>query len=388
MPTRFSLVDSTVATLETWHRGPLSLSRDARHGRRPVFCQGRHFPSLPPPPPPPPQEVAELRRGSANFLAQRGQHARVVALLDSVRSRLSEVSFLPRREMSYCRAFVFTAACFSFLGLLPHAALSRLLGLGHLAAEDPWRRLAQLVDGRLVSLAVGGGAAGRRRGGGGEAGAPRALPPRAVALPFAPLRLSAPRGSLSPAREGGRRPLGRRRPRERRQRGLLAAAEQLELWRRLAETRRDWPRLAAPGEGFLRAPPHIDTPVVSRYGEIWGDMGRYGETCLRARWSISPPCFSEPSRSLLGAVPVGALTKGSSLPTIVSGRNSSQRPRSDASDGDHNSASPSPVPAAACLSLSLDGTAPPLLPALPPTAEALSRLEEETTRPARRLAFR
>ncbi|EOD29628.1 hypothetical protein EMIHUDRAFT_456746 [Emiliania huxleyi CCMP1516] len=154
------------------------------------------------------QEVAELRRGSANFLAQRGQHARVVALLDSVRSRLSEVSFLTQRS------------------------------------RDSW-----------VS-------------------------------------------AISPPR--------------------------------------------TPGGDSLNS-----------------SMGG----SFHSRW-------------------------GSSLPTIVSGRNSSQRPRSDASDGDHNSASPSPVPAAACLSLSLDGTAPPLLPALPPTAEALSRLEEETTRPARRLAFR
>ena len=56
------------------------------------FLPGAAFPIAPTHTP---QEVAELRRGSANFLAQRGQHARVVALLDSVRSRLSEVSFFP-----------------------------------------------------------------------------------------------------------------------------------------------------------------------------------------------------------------------------------------------------------------------------------------------------
>ena len=75
------------------------------------FLLGAAFPIAPTHPP---QEMAELRRGSANFLAQRGQHARVVALLDSVRSRFSEVAFLPRREISLCRGFLFTARDFLF----------------------------------------------------------------------------------------------------------------------------------------------------------------------------------------------------------------------------------------------------------------------------------
>lgn len=234
------------------------------------------------------QEVAELRRGSANFLAQRGQHARVVALLDSVRSRLSEVSFLTQRSRD-----------------------------SWVSAISPPRT----PGGDSLNSSMGGSFHSRwveGPQGGGEAEAAKRGPPA----------LSPRERSHSPSRRSASPPRAARSPPPARAAGGLSA-----------------------GDGL-------------------GSGGSAAFSLLRSNSSF------------------GALTKGSSLPTIVSGRNSSQRPRSDASDGDHNSASPSPVPAAACLSLSLDGTAPPLLPALPPTAEALSRLEEETTRPARRLAFR
>jgi len=229
------------------------------------------------------QEVAELKRGSANFLAQRGQHARLVALLDSVRSRWSEASFLTQRSRDSC-----------------------------VSSMSPPKTPG---GGDSLNSSLGGSFHSRWVEGGGEAVAAKRWPPA-----LSPRELS-----QSPSRRSSSPPRATRSPPPARAAGGLSA-----------------------GDGL-------------------GSGGSATFSLLRSNSSF------------------GALTKGSSLPTIVSGRNSSQRPRSDASDGDHNSASPSPVSAAACLSLSLDGTAPPLLPALPPTAEALSRLEEENTRPARRL---